>query len=411
MSSPATIILDASTPCVDDRVQGEGIAAPRRISTRWTLDLVRNAFAERGHMLTTTEYRNTKQILNYSCACGNTTCSISLKTFNRGCDGCPSCVRQKFSATMTKKYGKAHALQVPALIAKARATTTIRHGADSPMKVPAILAKARATMIRRYKVPHPSQVPAFIAKARATMTQRYQAAYPAQVPALLAKMRSTMSRRYGAANPGQVAAFVAKMRAAMYRRYKASNAGQVGTFIAKARATTIRRYGVAHSLQVPALLAKMRATMSRRYGAANPGQVAEFLAKAEATNLIRYRVRNPMQNTGVFQKNQVSAFSTKLFTLPSGRQVTCQGYEPYAINLLLKQGATEEDIVAGYEALKTTISIFCNWEGRKHRYYPDLYLPSQNKIIEIKSVGGGVRSAAAATAAAVAESVRHGRGC
>lgn len=79
-------------------------------------------------------------------------------------------------------------------------------------------------------------------------------------------------------------------------------------------------------------------------------------------------------------------YSNKIYTFPSGNIVKLMGYEPKAINVLLFIGYKEEDLL-----LKNRPSIKCFWpiEGggdNTFRYYhPDIIIPSENRIIEVKS--------------------------
>jgi hypothetical protein len=75
-------------------------------------------------------------------------------------------------------------------------------------------------------------------------------------------------------------------------------------------------------------------------------------------------------------------FATKSYPFPNGTVVNVQGYEPYCLDQLLREGVNEVDLLAGYAARPI---IWYEVEGTKHRYYPDIYIPSQNAIIEVKS--------------------------
>lgn len=89
----------------------------------------------------------------------------------------------------------------------------------------------------------------------------------------------------------------------------------------------------------------------------------------------------PTQNSEIMQKVQLNARKYKKFTLPSGKIINIQGYEHYAISELLKL-YSEDDI-------KTNRSEIPRIEYKSHDktkyYFPDIYLPKENKIIEVKS--------------------------
>lgn len=93
----------------------------------------------------------------------------------------------------------------------------------------------------------------------------------------------------------------------------------------------------------------------------------------------------PAQNTKLKQKIDHNGFKNKIYIFPSGQKVNIQGYEHFGINLLLKQGYKEKDIILDKKRIeKITRKFF--WKDKKiHRYYPDIFIKSENRFIEIKS--------------------------
>jgi len=81
-------------------------------------------------------------------------------------------------------------------------------------------------------------------------------------------------------------------------------------------------------------------------------------------------------------KMNKSALTFKDYIFPSGKVVRIQGYEGLTIDHLLKEGIIEEDMVV--HSSKMPIFNYSH-ENRVCRYFPDLYIKSQNKIIETKS--------------------------
>jgi hypothetical protein len=70
--------------------------------------------------------------------------------------------------------------------------------------------------------------------------------------------------------------------------------------------------------------------------------------------------------------------------MPSGKTISVQGYEPFALDCLIQnEQIKEEDIVLGCKNVPT---IWYNDElGKKHRHYVDIFIPRLNKCIEVKS--------------------------
>jgi hypothetical protein len=67
--------------------------------------------------------------------------------------------------------------------------------------------------------------------------------------------------------------------------------------------------------------------------------------------------------------------------MPSGNNIRIQGYEHIALDELVKK-YQELDIIT--ERKKVPI-IKYTFKNKQLRYYPDIYIVSENKIIEVKS--------------------------
>ena len=80
-----------------------------------------------------------------------------------------------------------------------------------------------------------------------------------------------------------------------------------------------------------------------------------------------------------------SGFRNKDYIFPSGKVERVQGYEPYCLNLLLHdRKIPEDDIVVGSTNVPTI--PYTNPISKKQSFYfPDVYIKSQNLIIEVKS--------------------------
>lgn len=79
-------------------------------------------------------------------------------------------------------------------------------------------------------------------------------------------------------------------------------------------------------------------------------------------------------------------FFKKPFQMPSGKIVMVQGAEDKALmNLLMTY--RESDIVVGDEDIESAIGriFYKGLDYKTHRYYPDIYVRSENMLIEVKS--------------------------
>ena len=93
---------------------------------------------------------------------------------------------------------------------------------------------------------------------------------------------------------------------------------------------------------------------------------------------------NPQQNSEIAEKTAKNSYRRKTYLLPSGKELICQGYEPFALDKLInEENIDENDIVTGCKNVPT---IWYNDDsGKKHRHYVDIFIKSQNRCIEVKS--------------------------
>ena len=165
----------------------------------------------------------------------------------------------------------------------------------------------------------------------------------------------------------------------------------------KKKESFMEKYGVDHQLKIPEVaasvshkntenaierLGKAKITNIERYGCENPSSNIDVKQRRTDTMIERFGVENASQNAKVHQKKMISGYQTKEFVFPSGKMVMVQGYEPLALTELLKT-YTEDDIIT--ETLLKPSIPYKDRDGKNHVYFPDIYIPKDNKLIEVKS--------------------------
>ena len=145
------------------------------------------------------------------------------------------------------------------------------------------------------------------------------------------------------------------------------------------QASNLAKYGVTNTAATHAVKEKIDQLFHDKYGG-HPKQTKEVQEKWKATCLEKYG-GHPNQNKEVQIKSEASSFAYKDYTMPSGTIVKYQGYEHLALDELVKL-YKEEDISSGRSAIP---SIVYHVDEKKHVYFPDFFIRSENKIIEVKS--------------------------
>jgi hypothetical protein len=95
-----------------------------------------------------------------------------------------------------------------------------------------------------------------------------------------------------------------------------------------------------------------------------------------------YGVEYSLQVPEINDKATIKGLRYKEYIGPSGRLYYCQGYEPFALDLVFIE-YTEEDIITSKK--KVPEIWWIDGDGKDHRYYVDIYIPKEKRMIEVKS--------------------------
>jgi hypothetical protein len=152
----------------------------------------------------------------------------------------------------------------------------------------------------------------------------------------------------------------------------------------KIKATNLVKYGYEYTLQNEEIKNKIKATNLLKYGYEYTLQNEEIKNKIKETCVKKYGVKHCSQSTEIMEKISKNAYNSKEYIYPSGKIINIQGYENFALDfLLINENINESDIITGCKNVPT---VWYNDENnKKHRHYVDIFIPSQNKCIEVKS--------------------------
>ena len=126
---------------------------------------------------------------------------------------------------------------------------------------------------------------------------------------------------------------------------------------------------VSNVSQIPKVNNKIRQTIQNRTADEN----LIIKNKQKNTLLTKYGVTNGYELARKFIYHE--------YTLPSGKLIKLQGYEPFAISKLLET-YDENDIIYDRKLVPVIKYLY---EGKEKTYYPDFFIPKDNLIIEVKS--------------------------
>ena len=124
-------------------------------------------------------------------------------------------------------------------------------------------------------------------------------------------------------------------------------------------------------------------TNMKTIGCENYFQSNDVKEKIKKTNLKKYGVEYCIQNVEIAQKTLASGVRFKDYIFPSGRIEKIQVYENIALDEIIGvELINETDIIIGCKNVPTI--WYTTDDGIKHRHYVDIFIPKQNRCIEVK---------------------------
>lgn len=222
--------------------------------------------------------------------------------------------------------------------------------------------KTKEVWFKNHGVEHPGQLETVRQKMKETNMKKYGVEYVSQLEEIKKKKNETSLKNFGTEHPSKLEVVQQKMRK-----------------------TCLKNHGTEYPSKLEKVKQKMRETNLKNNGVPYPSQSNKVKQKKINTCLIKYGVEWVMQNALIAEKSLRLRFKRKEYLYPSGRIDLVQGYEPFALNNLINiELITEGHIITSRTKVPEVWYIDNN--DKKHRYYVDIYIPSQNRCIEVKSV-------------------------
>jgi hypothetical protein len=239
-------------------------------------------------------------------------------------------------------------------------------------------------------------------KQKETNLEKYGTEYPLQNEDIKNKIKQTNIEKYGFENPFQNKEVKDKIIETNIKKYGVKSAIQNKEIMKKIQNTNMEKYGCINVAQNENVKNKMKKTNMEKYGVEYNLQSKEIRIKIENTNLQKYGNKMTLQNDEIKEKSKITCLkkygyeyatqnaiisskqysnSNKQYIYPSGFSVNIQGYENFALNILLKT-YNEKDILTKKIDMPV---IKYDYKNKNRIYFPDIYIPKNNLIIEVKS--------------------------
>jgi hypothetical protein len=271
--------------------------------------------------------------ISYICSCGKE-CNKNFYTAINESGGfkCPDCV-------YLKTYGKVKEQKIK-------------------LTKEEIQNKIKETNLKKYGTNYGFQNEIIKQKIKEKCLERYGVEYSLQSKEVKNKSKETCLKKYGTKFSSQSKIIKQKIKTTNLEKYGSDCVFKVSEIKRKIKEKLIEKYGVEHPMYCDISKQKMRKTSLEKYGVEYPTQLVEIQEKAAHT-----------------------ANTYKNYITPSCRNIKVQGFEPYALDELYKI-YSEDDIITDRKLIPKIEYIDNNI---KKFYFPDIYIKSINKIIEVKS--------------------------
>jgi hypothetical protein len=223
-----------------------------------------------------------------------------------------------------------------------------------------------------------------IDKFKKTCIKKYGAEHFRNSELIIEKTKQTCLKKYGVECSFQSEQIKDKIKQTCIEKYGVENASQHKDVREKYRQTCMQKYGVEHVSKTDGYKEKYKSTILERYGVEYISQHDDIKQKKIETSLKKYGVEYPVQCPEVLNNIIKNTFKTKPYTFPSGKVVFIQGYENFALDELInKDCINENNIITGVK--NVPVIWYIGPDNKTHRHYVDIFIPSQNRCIEVKS--------------------------
>lgn len=247
-----------------------------------------------------------------------------------------------------------------------------------------VAEKVKQTSLEKYGVSNPSKSKVIKDRIKETFTEKYGPGVTnaMHIQEFKDKIVETNIEKYGTDKPQLLEESKQKTINSNIKKYGIKQPQQLQDFKDRSARTCEEKYGVSAPQQNKIIRKKSIDTCLEKYGAENIAQLPSTWDKIRETSVNRYGVTSPNQDPIIHRKQDGARYRNKEYIFPSGKVVLIQGYENLAIATLLFEGYAEDSILT---ETKDMPDIRYVQNGSIHRYFPDIYLPNHNLIIEVKS--------------------------
>ena len=344
--------------------------------TRYDIDLLNKIIIrDDAKLIGSYETLNVYSVINFLCKCSKEGSKKFRSLYNKGGAFCKECAKingkQKSEATNLEKFGVINPFMLKEVQDKIKKQikgktveeknkiiekrlNTVKNLTDEEKKK--TIEKRLATMNEK------SEEEKTLIKAKRVKTNNSKTEEEKNIRKT--KIKATCMSKYGVDSHFKSKELIENRKRNVFEKYGVENVLQAKEVIDKIKATNMKKCGHEYTTQ----------NLTKE-------EWGKRMEKRKQTNIERFGYENPAQHPETFEKIQESAKRFKEYKMPSGEIRKIQGYEGFALDELLK--IYEEDQIKTDR--KEVGRIMYEIDTKKKYYYPDIGIPHENKLIEVKS--------------------------
>ena len=322
--------------------------------------------------------------------CLNSNCnSIVNKSFRSLIDYgsyCTNCMKkiinEKSKKTNLEKYGVEYSFNSDIVQNKIKKTNLEKYGCENSAGSVIIQDKIKKTNLEKYGCEYSVGSVIIQDKIKQINLEKYGCEKSFSSVIIQNKIKKTNLEKYGCENSLDSFMIQNKIKKTNLEKYGYENPFGSVIIQEKLKKINLEKYGCENSLDSVIIQNKIKKTNLEKYGYENPFGSVIIQEKIKKTNLEKYGVEHISQNPEIAEKASKNSYRVKEYKLPSNKIIKIQGYEPFAWNELLKI-FDENQIKTGNKEVPEI--WYEDKNNKKHRHFVDIFIPTINKCIEIKS--------------------------
>jgi hypothetical protein len=316
--------------------------------------------------------------IKFICSCGSEGEKLFRGIIINGGAFCKKCVlenaKKKRIETNKKLFGAETPLQNKEIVEKVKCTNLEKYGKEYALSSNDVIEKRKRTLMLK---PHFEKIQSIEKQKNSVKNKSIE-----EKNQISNRRKTTNLIKYGVTTTLLIPAVQEKSKKTLKEKYGVeSNISQSTVIREKIKKNCLEKYGVENHQSREDIKQKTKLTNLEKYGAISPTCAPFIQNKVKTTNIEKYGVEYPMQTTELQEKSSKISKRFKNYILPSKQVIRVQGYEPFALNELL-QSLHESQIKT---SRKDVPRIEYSTNEIKRFYFPDIFIPCTNTIIEVKS--------------------------